>query len=115
MANEEACENPDKVTFKCSSCGFECYYEYFGKRPPFSKSVILLEDAFVIRDPFSPTTGHLTLGGQCCLCSKDICVAPTCSIFYTKRFCVSCVENNLMEFPEEIQKDIQRKGVHDTD
>ena len=36
----------------------------------------LLEDAFVIRDPFSPTTGHLTLGGQCCLCSKDICVAP---------------------------------------
>ena len=36
----------------------------------------LLEDAYVIRDPFSPTTGHLTLGGQCCLCSKDICVAP---------------------------------------
>ena len=35
----------------------------------------LLEDAYVIRDPFSATTGHLTLGGQCCLCSKDICVA----------------------------------------
>ena len=105
MANEEACENPDKVTFKCCSCGFECYYEYFGKRPPFSKSVMygllfcvnmqflgtdkkdhelitmnflyrLLEDAYVIHDPFSLTTGHLTLGGQCCLCSKDICVAP---------------------------------------
>ena len=35
----------------------------------------LLEDAYVIHDPFSPNSGHLTLGGQCRLCSKDICVS----------------------------------------
>lgn len=35
----------------------------------------LLEDAYVLRDPFSPNSGHLILGGQCCLCSTDICVS----------------------------------------
>ena len=35
----------------------------------------LLEDAYVIRDPFSPSAGHLTIGGNCCLCSKNVCMA----------------------------------------
>jgi len=104
----------DETMFLCSSCGFECRYEYFGKKPPFSKSVVLLEDAYVIRDPFSPTAGHLTLGGRCCLCSKDVCVAQTCSIFYTKRFCISCVEKNLEEFPDEVHKDLRRKDLQVT-
>ena len=30
----------DKPIFLCSSCGFECHYEYFGKKPPCSKSVM---------------------------------------------------------------------------
>lgn len=101
----------EKPMFTCSFCGFECHYEYFGKNPPFSKSVLLLEDAYVLRDPFSPNPGHLILGGQCCLCSTDICVSQTCSIFYTKRFCISCVEKNMGEFPDEICKDLQRKDV----
>lgn len=28
----------------------------------------------------------------------------TCSIFYTKRFCIACVEKNMGEFPDEIGK-----------
>ena len=27
-----------------------------------------------------------------------------CSIFYTKRFCIACVESNMEDFPKEIQK-----------
>ena len=30
----------DKPIFSCSSCAFECHYEYFGKKPPCSKSVM---------------------------------------------------------------------------
>lgn len=37
MSNETAAE---KTMFLCSSCGFECHYEYFGKKPPFSKSLV---------------------------------------------------------------------------
>ena len=33
-------ESTEKPMFICSSCGFECHYEYFGKKPPFSKSVV---------------------------------------------------------------------------
>ncbi|KAK2547499.1 Cysteine-rich DPF motif domain-containing protein 1 [Acropora cervicornis] len=101
----------DKPIFSCSSCAFECHYEYFGKKPPCSKSVMLLEDAYVIRDPFSPSAGHLTIGGNCCLCSKNVCMAQTCSIFYTKRFCISCVEKNIGEFPFEIQREITQHNL----
>ncbi|XP_068714389.1 cysteine-rich DPF motif domain-containing protein 1-like [Montipora foliosa] len=107
--NEESSSN--KSTFICSNCGFECHYEYFGKTPPFSKSIVLLEDAYVIRDPFSSSAGHLTLGGQCFLCSGDVCVSQRCSIFYTKRFCIACVEGNMEDFPKEIQKEIQQKDI----
>ena len=30
----------EKPTFTCASCGFKCHYEYFGKKPPFSKSIV---------------------------------------------------------------------------
>lgn len=109
MAADTSESTAEKLTFTCASCGFECNYEYFGKKPPFSKSVVLLEDAFVLRDPFSPNAGHLTLGGRCCLCTRHICISQTCSIFYTERFCISCVQKNKEEFPDEILKDLQKK------
>ncbi|XP_022805736.1 cysteine-rich DPF motif domain-containing protein 1-like [Stylophora pistillata] len=109
MAANRSESTAEKPTFTCASCGFQCNYEYFGKKPPFSKSVVLLEDAYVIRDPFSPNAGHLTLGGQCCVCARHICMSQTCSIFYTKRFCIPCVQNNKEEFPDEILKDLQKK------
>ena len=37
----------DETMFLCSSCGFECRYEYFGKKPPFSKSVVYVFCCFV--------------------------------------------------------------------
>ena len=40
MAAELSETATEKPMFTCSSCGFECHYEYFGKKPPFSKSVV---------------------------------------------------------------------------
>ena len=37
----------DETMFLCSSCGFECRYEYFGRKPPFSKSVVYVFCCFV--------------------------------------------------------------------
>ena len=36
-----------ETMFLCSSCGFECRYEYFGRKPPFSKSVVYVFCCFV--------------------------------------------------------------------
>ena len=33
----------------------------------------LLEDAYVIRDPFSPNPGHLMIGGRCSVCAAEVC------------------------------------------
>ena len=30
----------EKPRFECSLCGFECHYDYFGNKPPFSKSIV---------------------------------------------------------------------------
>ena len=40
MATDTSESTAEKLTFTCASCGFECNYEYFGKKPPFSKSVV---------------------------------------------------------------------------
>ena len=40
MAADTSESTAEKLTFTCASCGFECNYEYFGKKPPFSKSVV---------------------------------------------------------------------------
>ena len=40
MAAELKESATEKPMFICSSCGFECHYEYFGKKPPFSKSIL---------------------------------------------------------------------------
>ncbi|XP_028516506.1 cysteine-rich DPF motif domain-containing protein 1-like [Exaiptasia diaphana] len=90
-------------------CHFTCRYDYYGRNPPFSKAVVLLEDAFVVQDPFSPSQSHLTLGSKCSLCSIDVCVGQGCSLFYTKRFCISCAKKNLAEFPEEIKTELSKK------
>ncbi|EDO48837.1 predicted protein [Nematostella vectensis] len=102
-------EEENERVFACSLCDFNCRYEYFGNKPPFSQAVLLLEKAYVIKDPFSPNKVHLTIGGVCCLCSKNVCIGQNCSIFYTKRFCVPCVKDNIADFPSEIQSEVVNK------
>ncbi|XP_031562732.1 cysteine-rich DPF motif domain-containing protein 1-like [Actinia tenebrosa] len=102
-------KNTEKTTFKCSLCDFTSRYDYYGRNPPFSKSIVLLEDAYLIQDPFSPTQSHLTIGSNCTLCSADVCVGQNCSIFYTKRFCIPCVKKNITEFPDEIKTELNKR------
>ena len=47
MAADTSESTAEKLTFTCASCGFECNYEYFGKKPPFSKSVVYVYYFFV--------------------------------------------------------------------
>lgn len=97
--------------FECSSCHFTSPYDYFGKRPGFLKSVVLLEEAFIMKDPFTPENRHLTVGGHCSECKKAVCVKMNCSIFYTRRFCIECVTRHWEEFAQEVQQEISKKDT----
>lgn len=94
-------------TFICSSCKLMEKFNYKGTKPPFARNILYLEECYVMKDPFSlPGRGEvLVLGGDCSLCQKAICSA--CSIFYTKRFCKDCANDNLKNFPPQLQTKIK--------
>lgn len=97
-------------TFLCENCGLRETYHYYGQRPPFHRGVIFQEDCYVMCDPFQSQSmgSFLLLGSSCTACGRVVCQATSCSIFYTKRFCVSCAEANLREFPAEMQQRITK-------
>ncbi|XP_043390928.1 cysteine-rich DPF motif domain-containing protein 1 isoform X1 [Chelonia mydas] len=73
----------------------------------------LLEESYVMKDPFIPDKDKfLILGSQCSLCNRRVCVGTECSLFYSKRFCLPCVNENLREFPLEIQQDLEKRKSH---
>ena len=79
--------------FLCVLCGFESHVSYFGRKPPFTRSVVYLEDAFVIRNPgLGDPNRPLCLGSHCVVCERVVCAASRCSLFYTKRICTSCLK-----------------------
>ncbi|XP_021372041.1 cysteine-rich DPF motif domain-containing protein 1-like isoform X1 [Mizuhopecten yessoensis] len=107
-------DDEEKVkTFICKQCDFSSNFQYFGSKPPFLKSILLLEEAYIKKDPFSSDCGIITLGSHCHHCKLSVCCSTSCSIFYTKRFCLDCVEKNINELPMEIRQEILRK--HQTD
>ncbi|ETE58365.1 hypothetical protein L345_15912, partial [Ophiophagus hannah] len=86
-------------------------YSYYGHKPPNAYSVTLLEDCYVMKDPFTPDKDKfLILGAQCSRCHKRVCVGPDCSLFYSKRFCLPCVKAHIREFPLEIEEDLKKKA-----
>ncbi|NXJ16983.1 CDPF1 protein, partial [Odontophorus gujanensis] len=96
--------------FKCQLCGLTAPYTYYGQKPPNSHSVVILEDSYVMKDPFTPDKEKfLVLGSLCSLCRRTVCVGTECSLFYTKRFCLPCVNENLRAFPLEIQEDMDKR------
>ncbi|XP_072026578.1 cysteine-rich DPF motif domain-containing protein 1-like [Amphiura filiformis] len=107
-------DNKESSHFVCSLCDFSAPYDYFGNKPPFAKAIILMEKAFVIKDPFSPESKHLTIGGFCSVCDKPVCVGQNCSVFYTKRFCMTCTKDNIKEFPAEIQQELKKRPTTST-
>ncbi|XP_075298605.1 cysteine-rich DPF motif domain-containing protein 1 isoform X2 [Opisthocomus hoazin] len=96
--------------FTCQLCGLTAPYTYYGQKPPNTCSVVILEESYVMKDPFSPDKDKfLILGSHCSLCSRSVCVGTECSLFYSKRFCLPCVNENLEAFPLEIREDMDKR------
>ncbi|XP_007892877.1 cysteine-rich DPF motif domain-containing protein 1 [Callorhinchus milii] len=107
QSNEEL---EQKGVFECKLCGLTAPYSYYGQKPPNPHSIVLLEKCYTMKDPFTPDKDKfLILGAHCHLCNTTVCVGQECSLFYTKRFCIPCVKENLEEFPKEIQSDLEKK------
>ncbi|XP_068955413.1 cysteine-rich DPF motif domain-containing protein 1 isoform X2 [Petaurus breviceps papuanus] len=103
-------EQEPKGVFECQLCGLTAPYSYVGQKPPNARTVVLLEECFVLKDPFtSDKDKFLILGSWCSLCSKLVCVGPECSLFYSRRFCLPCVRENLSAFPQEIRQDVEKR------
>jgi len=97
-------------SFQCSLCGVCEDYSYHGRSPRFCRHIVLLEDCFVIQDPFnkfdSAEDKFLVLGGECAACGCCVCQGAACSVYYTKRFCMECAKANRDKFPPEVQTKI---------
>lgn len=113
-------EKPElpKIPFKCESCGFVAVCNYKGTAPPFSRNIKFAEECYVMQDPFSPPPGNassksnseyfIVMGADCCNCSKVVCAAGTCSLFYQKTYCCNCAYQTIASFPLEIQSKIRK-------
>ncbi|KAJ8971293.1 hypothetical protein NQ314_000770 [Rhamnusium bicolor] len=96
--------------FQCSSCIFKEKYEYFGSNPPQVKNYILLEDAYVIEDPFlPPKQGKIViLGAHCVKCRKSVCKDVNCSLYFDGTYCIECAKENIKSFPPSVQEKLNR-------
>ncbi|XP_032077910.1 cysteine-rich DPF motif domain-containing protein 1 isoform X1 [Thamnophis elegans] len=104
-------ESARMETFECELCGLSAPFSYYGHKPPNAYSVTLLEDCYVMNDPFTPDKDRfLILGARCSRCHKRVCAGPDCSLFYSKRFCLPCVKAHITEFPVEIEDDLKKKA-----
>ncbi|XP_016351481.1 cysteine-rich DPF motif domain-containing protein 1 isoform X2 [Sinocyclocheilus anshuiensis] len=93
--------------FTCELCEVSSPYSFSGQKPPNTRAIVLLEECYGMKDPFSPEREKfLVLGSKCCLCSKT-----DCSLFYTKRFCLPCVRDHLWQFPERVQNEVSLEPV----
>lgn len=107
--SENTTEPPPKL-FVCDLCGLNSPFTYYGQKPPNTRAIVLLEECFVTKDPFSPDKEKfLILGSTCSLCNKCVCVGADCSLFYTKRFCLQCVNKHLDQFPDQIRAELAKK------
>ncbi|XP_076412627.1 cysteine-rich DPF motif domain-containing protein 1 isoform X2 [Peromyscus maniculatus bairdii] len=127
--------------FECQLCALTAPYSYVGQKPPDTQAVVstsscllwlllrlygsamahsrmplfhsLLEESYIMKDPFSSDKGRfLVLGARCSVCGRLVCVGPDCSLFYSKRVCLPCVQENISAFPQEIRQDVEkRKGA----
>jgi Cysteine-rich domain len=110
-------DEPEKINFKCSACGMIEMVDYFGKCPPFTRNIELIEESYIMKDPFTaPPTRHgkrsfteyfIVLGSHCIICSLIVC--KDCSLFYKSTFCYVCAEAEVSRFPLEIQSKIRKE------
>ena len=64
-------------TFECQLCALSAPYSYVGQKPPDTQAVVLLEESYIMKDPFSSDKARfLVLGSRCSVCSRLVCVGP---------------------------------------
>ncbi|NXF17822.1 CDPF1 protein, partial [Rhodinocichla rosea] len=96
--------------FRCELCELSALYTYYRQMSPNSHSIVLLEEAYVMRDPFTPDKGKfLIIRSHCSLCSRAVCVGTNCRLFCSKSFCLPCEKEDLKAFPLEIQEDMDKR------
>lgn len=110
-------EEPETIKFKCNTCAMSEDVDYFGKNPPFTKNLQLLEDSFIMKDPFTaPPSRHgkrsfteyfIVIGSHCAMCKSVVC--RDCSLFYKSTFCYACAQSQIHQFPLEIQSKIRKE------
>ncbi|XP_046879018.1 cysteine-rich DPF motif domain-containing protein 1 [Hypomesus transpacificus] len=104
-----------QTQFTCRLCGLSTPFTYYGQKPPNTRSIILLEECYVTKDPFSPDRERfLVLGSHCSSCNSPVCVGSDCSLFYTRRFCLACVSQNQSQLPPQIQVELSKKKSRST-
>lgn len=110
-------DETEKIEFTCSSCAMTEQVDYYGKCPPFTRNMELLEDSYIMRDPFTaPPSKHgsrsfteyfIVLGSHCIMCQSIVC--KDCSLFYKSTFCYPCAQSDVHQFPLEIQSKIRKE------
>ncbi|KAM9674036.1 cysteine-rich DPF motif domain-containing protein 1 isoform 3-T3 [Trichechus inunguis] len=80
MASEA--ERRPQGVFECQLCALSAPYSYVGQKPPNTRSVVLLEESYVLKDPFTADRDKfLVLGSRCSVCSRLVCVGPSFTNF----------------------------------
>ncbi|KAJ8269812.1 hypothetical protein COCON_G00124190 [Conger conger] len=73
-------EGTPRELFTCELCELTTPFTYYGQKPPNTRAIVLLEECYVMKDPFSPEKERfLVLGSTCSLCHKAVCVSAVCS------------------------------------
>lgn len=103
-------EKKEVKYFQCATCGLRECYEYYGDNPPFVKNYKLLENSYVIEDPFVPPKQNefIILGTHCIQCRKNVCKDPNCSFYYDGTYCLECAKNCSQKFPKNVQEKINK-------
>ena len=97
------------TTFRCFICSFEAPAangRHLGSNHQDAGKFVFLEDTYMLKDPNSSRDSSMVicLGSKCSVCSSMCCSSDTCSLFYTKRYCKICAQDNQQHFPPQLVK-----------
>ncbi|XP_067616503.1 cysteine-rich DPF motif domain-containing protein 1 [Eurosta solidaginis] len=106
-----------KIDFQCTSCSMREMVHYYGKSPPFVYGLRVVEDSFIVRDPFQPPPMRwkpkaeyfVLMGAKCSMCKNVVCKRVECSFYYTRTYCLNCAKININKFPIEAQAKLRKQ------
>lgn len=65
--------------------------------------------SFLAQVAASPCTSWGVCLGEALLNPALFSLSQDCSLFYSKRVCLPCVQENIGAFPQEIQRDVEKR------